>query len=245
MKVVITTIGLGGWYPRGIARMISRFHQTSPGFEITAWVNTLPFGAPADVIEDGYDYTAYCAKPFALLSALVAGADIAILLDAAFYPIRPIHPLIEHIAQQGYYFCRNGNQVGEWASDRCLERMNVTGEDSMQMEEISSYCVGLNFSNGRAHELLHRWCGFAADRLTIPGRHTNSHAFPPGQIAHAGRNAGFVSSDPRVKGHRHDQTVLSILAHQLFMENLVNRPKFTAYLGSETDETVLVNHGGL
>lgn len=239
MKVSLVTIGIGGWYPRGIARMIQAFHQKSPGFEVAAWVNCIPFGAPGTVIEDGYDYTAYCAKPFALLSALMAGFDIAILLDAAFYPIRPIHPLVEHICQTGYYLCKNGNLVGEWSSDRCLERMGVTRETAMQMEEVSSYCVGLNFSDGRCHELLHRWCGFAADRLTIPGPHTN------GFDSLRERNPGHCSYDPRVKGHRHDQTVLSILAHKMGMNILTERPKFTAYLGSETAETVLVNHGGL
>ncbi len=242
MKVSIVTLGLGGWYPRGIARMIDRFHACSPGYEVAAFVNCLPFGAPQGVIEDGYDYTAYCGKPFALLAAMVAGADIAILLDAAFYPIRSIHPLVEHIAQSGYFLCKNGNLVGEWSSDRCLERMGVTREDALLMEEASSYCVGLNFSDGRCHELLHRWCGFAADRLTVPGPHTN--------VCHSGsvrlgRNPGFVSHDTRVKGHRHDQTVLSILAHKMGMNILVERPRFTAYLGSETDETVVINHGGL
>jgi hypothetical protein len=103
------------------------------------------------------------------------------------------------------------------------------------MEETSSYCVGLNFADGRCTELLYRWCGLASDRLTFPGAHTAS--------GYPGRNHGFVSADPTVRGHRHDQTVLSILAHRLGMTELVNRPRFTAYKGSETAETVLVNQG--
>lgn len=249
MNVIICTIGIGGWYPRGVSRMIERFHQTDPARKIMAWVNTLPLGAPAGVVENGYDYSAYCAKPFAMMAAHLAGADIAILLDAAFYPIRSIQPLIAHIAQNGYFFCRNGNNVGEWSSDRCLERMGMSREDAFTVEEISSYCVGLNFADGRCVELLQRWCGFAGDRLTVPGPHTNNwrqnppssgHATP----SHAGRNQGYVSMDHRVKGHRHDQTALSILAHRMGMRELTNRPRFTAYLGSETDETVLINNGG-
>ncbi len=234
MKVSIVTLGLGGWYPRGIARMIERFHQCSPGFTVSAWVNSYPFGAPGSVIEDGYEYGPYCAKPFALLEALTSHADIAILLDAAFYPIRSIHPLVDYIAQTGYFFCKNGNLVGEWSS---LDRMGVTRESALLMEEISSYCVGLNFGDGRAVELLQRWIGFGGDRLTFPGHHTSPHC--------DGRNKGFVSTDSRVKGHRHDQTCLSILAHKMGMNILVGRPRLTAYLGSETEETVLINHGGL
>lgn len=235
MRVLLCNVSLGGWYPRGAARLINSMHEHSFGYEIQAHVNTLPFGAPADVIEDGYNYTGYCAKPFALLAARNSGADIAILLDSAFYCIRSIGPLVEHIAQHGYYLCKNGNKVGEWTSDRCLERMAIRRADAWQMDEASSYCVGLNFADGRCTTLLHQWCGYAADRLTFPGPHTGT--------IHEGRNRGFVSVDREVKGHRHDQSCISILAHRLGMNRLVERPRFTSYAGSETEETVLVNQG--
>jgi hypothetical protein len=241
LNVALCSIGLGGWYPRGVARLVESVAIHSPSVSLMAWINTLPFGAPAGVLEvdnDFYcDYTAYCAKPFTLAAARAAGADIAILCDAAFFAIRDIQPLVDHIAQTGYYFCRNGMKLGEWSSDRCLERMGMTREEAWNSEEISSYCVGVNFSDGRMIRLLERWIGFAADRLTIPGPHSNEHSV-------TGRNHGFVSFDPRVRGHRHDQTVLSILAHQMGLHELVNRPRFTAYSGSETSETVLVNQGG-
>lgn len=236
MKAVVCAVAIGGWYHRGIARMITSFHEVSPGYEMQAWVNVLPPGAPRDVVEDGYDYTGYCAKPFALMNALVNSADIAILCDAAFYPIRHIHPLVEHIAQHGYYFCNNGNRVGAWSSDRALYRLGCSREAAWTTNEISSYCVGLNFSDGRCVELVQRWCGFAADRLTFPGPHT-----APGQD---GRNKGFVSTAGGVRGHRHDQTALSVIAHRMGMKDMIERPRFTAYLGSETEQTVLVNHGG-
>ncbi len=241
MKVTICAIGLSGWYPLGISRMIQKFYENSPGYAIKAWINALPFGAPAAVIEDGWDYTAYCAKPYALLDAVADSADIAILVDAAFYPIRDIGPLVEHVAQKGYYLCKNGNNVGEWSSDRCLDRMGMTREEAFTVEEASSYCVGLNFNHGRCVELLQRWRGYAGDRVTFPGPHTNDAYCGYGGY---GRNTGLASTDARVKGHRHDQTVLSILAHRMGMVELVERPKFTAYLGSETEETVLVNQGG-
>lgn len=233
MKVSICSVAIGGWYPRGVARMIQEFERVSPGFEIRAWVNAVPPCAQRSVVENGYDYTAYCAKPFALMDALQAGADIAILLDAAFYPIRRIHPLVEWIAQTGYYFCRNGGNVGEWSSDRALNSMGMTREEAFTVEEITSYCVGLNFHYGQSIELLQRWCGYAADRITIPGPHGGN------------RNPGFVSNDSRVKGHRHDQTALSVIAHRMGMRNLVDRPIFTSYRGHESEKTVLVNWGGL
>jgi hypothetical protein len=116
----------------------------------------------------------------------------------------------------------------------------MTREKLMDMEEASSYCVGLNFADGRCIELLNRWVGFASDRLTVPGPHTNDYPSP-----RDGRNAGLVSYDHRVRGHRHDQTALSVIANLMGMTNFVERPRFTEYLGHETDQTVLVNNGGL
>lgn len=237
-KVVICTVAVnGGWYPDAAARLIHRFQQHSPGYEIQAHVNVLPFGAPRDVIEDDANYTGYCAKPFALMQARMSGADIAILLDAAYYPIRHIYPLVEHVTQHGYYFGRTGNKVGNWVSDRCLDRMWVKRDESLfKQEEIASGCVGLNFSKGFCVDLLYQWVGYAADRLTFAGPR-EAKTQTPGE-------SGFVSTDPRVLGHRNDQACLSILAKRLNMNKYCESPLFTAYYGRESDKTVLVNHGG-
>lgn len=244
MNVTVCCVALGGWYPRGAARLIQEFASVSNGYRIEAHVNTLPAGAPAGAVENLWSYTGYTAKPFAMMEARLNGADICLLMDCAFYPIRHIGPLVDHIARNGYYFCRNGYQAGEWMSDRALERMGMSRDEAMTVEEISSYCVGLNFTDGRCIELLQRWCGFAADKVAFMGPHTNvprwtSHSSEP----ISGRNPGWCSDDPRCKGHRHDQSVLSILAHRIGMRELTNRPRFTAYAGSETAETVLVNQG--
>jgi len=192
---MITVVALGGWYPRGAARLIEKFYEVSHGYMIVPWINALPPEAPANVVRNGRDYTGYCAKPFALRALRDYGADIGILLDAAFYPIRSINPLVDHITQYGYYLCENGYNVGEWCQDSSLEPLGITREEAFRIPEVSSYCVGLNF----------HW----------------------------------------VKGHRHDQTALSVIAYRLGFDKRIARPKFTAYCGTETKETVLVNRGGL
>ncbi len=236
-RVIVCTVATGQRYPVLAARLINEMHRRADAIEVQAWVNALPFGAPARVIENGYDYTGYCAKPFALASAMRDGADIAILIDAAFYPVRSLRAMIDHIAQNGYYLCDNGYRVGEWCSDRAMERLGQTRDKVMEMRECSSYCVGLNFTDGRCVELLHRWCGFAGDRLTFPGPHTAPHC--------EGRNQGFVSTDPRVRGHRHDQTALAVLANMMGMTNFVARPLYTSYKGHSTEDTVFENWGGV
>lgn len=243
MKIGICTIAIGGIYPLLASRMIERFAQCSPGYDVTAWVNCTPPGTP-QMIVDGYDYTPYCAKPFAMHELRQQGFDIAILLDAAFFPVKDIRPLVEHIGQVGYYFCDNEFKVGEWCSDACAEEFGVTREALWKMNEISTYCVGMNFNIGASLQLLAQWKSAAYNPRMFPGPHT---------AGNSGRNHGFVSSDSSVRGHRHDQSCLSIIAHQFGMQELVKRPKLTGYAAREwnehhlppTEETVLVNWGKL
>lgn len=234
--VAITTIAFGGWYPAGAARMINAFRDVDPGRTVKAWVNILPPGAPESVVINGYDYTGYTAKPFALREARDCGADIGILLDAAFWPVKRIDSLVEHIESVGYYLCENGNWMGEWCSDAALATLGLSRDESLLIPEVSSYAVGLNFHHDVCNRALDEWCRLAADGVTFPGHHTQM-----GRID--GRNAGHVSHDPRVLGHRHDQTALSAIAWKLGMHERTCRPQFTAYDGSQDETTVLVNRG--
>ena len=241
-KVFICTVAWGGAYPRALARMIQQFAEHSPGYQVRGWCNVLPPGTP-HIEENGYDYTGYAAKPFALRECMEDDATIAILLDASFYPVRDIGPLVDHIAQTGYYLCDNGFHVGEWTSDRALEWIGFhTREDLMQMKECSSYCVGLNFKNKSVDckGLLNSWCRLASSKSILAGPHENTAHQPKRRSM---RNPGWCSADPRVKGHRHDQSILSILAHQYGMTNFIPRPKYTCYKAGATAETVLVNDG--
>jgi hypothetical protein len=239
-RVVVCTLALGGWYPRGVSRLLQSFEEHCHGIEVKAWVNSLPPGAPENVVEDGHDYTAYSAKPFAIEHARVRGADIVIWLDASFKAIGHIQPLIDHIGDKGYYLCKNGWFVGNWSSDRCLAQMGHSRREAMGIEEVASGCVGLDLRRIRELQMLRLWMRFAHERLCIPGHHTNSCAnrFPAGR-----HNVGFVSNDPNVWGHRHDQTVLSLIAHDLEMTELVARPKFWSYSGETTEESVLLCKG--
>ncbi len=242
MTVLVTTVAipnpiLGEWYGKGAKRLYESLNSQPIAKEgrLSVVIHLdAPVGTP-DLKEDRM-YSAYIAKPFALRQALHQ-ADIAILCDASFYAIRDIQPLIEHIHERGYYLCRNGSTVGEWTSDSCLRYFDLERDEVMGMADVSSYCVGINKHDLRALTMVDMWCRHS-NRQTIPGFHTNQ----PHKNRRS-RNPGWVSQERRVKGHRHDQSVLSIVAHQLGMLDWCNRPQFTTYKGSETEETVLVCEG--
>lgn len=242
MRVAICAVALGHWYPRGIARMIDRFHAVMPemldhGYSIHAYVNALPNGVKPMVVE-GWDYTAYSAKAAAMLHSWSGAHDIVILMDAAFYPTRDILPLVDHIEETGYYLCDNGATVGRWASDDCLKEMRLSRDEAMTITEASSYCVGLNLKHRTSRTFLNEWVNACLNPRIIAGAHNNCNPNTPGV-----RNPGWISQDPRCLGHRHDQTALSVIAHRLRMDKLTARPLFTAYEADADETTVLANRG--
>lgn len=224
---------MGSWYPVGAARLAREFARLKMPYQVI-----IEKPQPDQAFHEmGYDYTAYISKPRLLAQMMGLKADVKLLLDASFWPIRDIAPLVEHIIDAGYYLCRNGNTVGEWSSQRCLNALNFTRAQAWEIEEVSSYAVGILAASPWGRMLADTWLRWSRPD-TICGAHTNALHPVPGQ-----RNPGVVAHDERVKGHRHDQTVLSLAASFLGCHQLVNRPKFTAYKGTETEETVLVCEG--
>lgn len=241
MKVVICTVAYLGWYRRGVARMIQAFETVSPGYEIQAWVNTLPPGTP-EIVHDNVTYTGYAAKPFALKHAL-ENADVALLLDASVYPIRHVEPLLDFIKGHGYYLAPAGFSIGEWTNDEMLKRAGLTRAEALLIPDVASGIVGLaNTDTNR--EVVKRWCGMT-NWPSFGAPHSNSLA---ADKKHHYRNVGWVSDDPRCSGHRQDQSALSIIAHQMGLTDLTPWPRFVAYQaghGGKADETTLLQIAGM
>ena len=117
----------------------------------------------------------------------------------------------------------------------------------MAMPDVASGCVGVDFRHDIGYALAKLWA-YQSKPDMICGPHSNSAAgFEARRLAESGgyRNVGFCSADPRVAGHRHDQTVLSIVAHQLGANVRVERPRFCSYADNVISETIFVCKGGL
>lgn len=234
MKVVICTVAYLGWYRRGVARMIQEFERVSPGYEIQAWVNTLPPGTP-EIVHGKVTYTGYAAKPWALKHAMES-ADVALLIDASVYPIRHIEPLLDFIYGHGYYLAPAGFTIGEWTNDEMLEQAGLTRDEALKIPDVASGIVGLKNSL-QTQFLVDRWCEMTR-WPSFGAPHSNSEA---ADTRHHYRNVGFVSNDPRCSGHRQDQSALSIIAHQMGLKDLTPWPRFVAYqaAGNADESTVL------
>ena len=195
------------------------------GEKVLMWRDQFPEGSPPQ------DETPYAFKPFALAEASI-GFSALLWCDASVVPLRSLVPLWELIETQGYWFSANipygetgrAWTCGEWTCDSALEPLSITREQAFQIPHIIGTAFGLDLRHAIAREFLAEYLRLARDGTAFRG---------------PWNNAGFrASQDPRVLGHRHDQTAASVIAWRLGMK-LTTPPVWIVDGIPPTDETVL------
>jgi hypothetical protein len=112
--------------------------------------------------------------------------------------------MFDYIEEHGHYFQHGGWNTGQWCKDEALAPLGLTRENSFDVPHMMACIMGLDFENKRSVEFFEQWMMHAQDGVTFPGPWTNENK--------------QASQDERVLGHRHDQTVASVLSHRLGME---------------------------
>lgn len=217
MKRAIVNVATDRYVPgqRRLASMVT-------DADLLIWTDAMPPNCPPHKV------TPYAFKPFAMAEALGRKYDAAIWVDACVVPVAPLADLWTHIEREGYWFPNNGWNTGQWCADSALEPLGITRAESFGIPHMVATAMGLDLRNARTLEFLHLWLEQARDGRAFRGPWRN--------------DVGEASGDSRVLGHRHDQTVASVIAWRLGMR-FINPPKFFAYKGGETAETVLMANG--
>lgn len=147
----------------------------------------------------------YAFKPYAMKEAQARGYTKLLWCDASVYPEKPLTPVWELLDEQGYMFLPGGWNTGQWCSDAALATLGITREEAFEIPHMVAGCQALDLENPKAKAYLDRYYELANDGVTFHGAWTNERQ--------------QVSKDPRVKGHRHDQTAASVIAWKLGMMN--------------------------
>jgi hypothetical protein len=159
----------------------------------------------------------FAFKPYCLAEAREHGGKLLLWLDSSCVAVRSLEPIFEQIERDGYILFRNGShRVGEWASDEALGALGLSRDQAMEMPEVNAAVIGLNTSSPVSNSFLERWHRAAREGLAFRGVSDQLHDRKDYQNVKWNRGAR-VSPDPRVRGHRHDQTVAGVLATQLGM----------------------------
>lgn len=122
--------------------------------------------------------------------------------DSVVYATKDIQPIFDHIKEYGYLFFDNlGFSIGDYTSDACLNQFGMSREEAFNSKMIMACVMGFDLENPKSKEFLDKYIVAASDGISYPGDWHNDKL--------------QVSNDMRCKGHRHDQSVASILIKQM------------------------------
>jgi hypothetical protein len=186
------------------------------------WRGELPAGCPTNI--------PYAFKVYALLMTAAEHPDCTLLwADSSVYPLQNLEPLWNLIEEQGYWFSNAPPwhsppwNCGQWTCDSALPILGITREEAFGITQLHGACFGLDLRHPIANRFLLQW-NLMAGRGAFNGPWSNEN--------------GEASADPRVMGHRHDQTAASVIAHKLGMA-LTEQPKWLTDQIPPTEETFI------
>ncbi len=150
-------------------------------------------------------------KVYAFEQARKQGYDVVLWIDSSGMAVKSPEKLFALAEKNGVAaFSRFSASVGEWSSDLALERLGVTREEAFHIPEISAYCIAIDFRHKTGQAFFEAWKKYCLDGETFLG------VRPPLTLKDAMTNEnGKLSAHPRVRGHRGDQTVASVIVHTL------------------------------
>lgn len=190
MKFCIVNAAWGDGYVNIQNRLVQSLRFYGYDGEILTWQNCFPNDNYAKE-GDGYIYN---LKAAAIEEAINKGFDSILWLDASFFAVHNIQPIIDHIEKYGYYFINNGYRASEECSDKCLEYFRLTRDEAEKIPMISSGIMGLNLKNYIGHNLATQFIKSAKDGVFLGSRRHNNQ-----------------SADPRFLHHRQDQSAMSCI----------------------------------
>ena len=238
-----------GRYVKGQERLTEELTRLKE--EYFVWRDKVPPSCPS------HAEVPYAFKAYAMRAAQVAGAKTLLWADACILPIQPLGPLWERIERDGYVI---SNQAGpghkmawsnyEWTADAAYpDLFRMLDMEAFRMDDVETMLgtpleafrkinrtiphvvattcgVSLEHPTGRA--ILDEYFRLASETKAFCGPWKNEEMKPCGP--------------PDVRGHRHDQTALSVIAWRLGCKLTPMREVF-AYRGQETESTILVADG--
>lgn len=230
MRRAVVNVAVGGYqgtkgdyYPAHQALLHASLRKAGNYHgDILFWTNAYPPGS-ASVAELPYHF-----KPMAMVEAVAQGHHVLLWLDAVMLAVKPIERIFRQIEDDGYFLWSNPVakwSVGAWTSDECLRHYKIDRASAFDMEMICSGVFGWSLDHPVGKKLHDAFAETPAVALR-GSKHNRNH---------------IVAADPRVEGHRHDQSVLSILMHQ---QGLHGTPGLVSGLSRVDGQTIIAHDPG-
>lgn len=205
--VVSFSDGVGN-YIKAMTRLQHSLKQT--GFKGTFY----GFNDYGHICSPKHTELPYAFKPYSIVKAIENKGELILWCDSPVYAIKNIQPVFDHIKKHGYLFFNNiGYSVGDYTSDQCLEFFGITRDESFKIPMIMACVMGFNVKNEQAATFLREYTGALE---VYPGAWTNTNQ--------------EVSTDLRCHGHRHDQSVASIIIHKMGLDIMKGNETYFMYM---------------
>lgn len=198
-KCIINFVTNWSWYPKGQQRLKKSFLDRGYDGDFLLFIGEKSLGCPL------HKKIPYAFKAHAFRKAQEKGYDVILWADASIYLQLDSSKVFDTIENVGYWLMRNGWSSGEWCADTALAPLGITREESFIYPHIMASVMGFDLRHPECVKFLDEYYERANDGITFVGAWGNKNK--------------EVSNDPRVLGHRHDQTAASIIAWRLGMRD--------------------------
>ena len=199
-------------YRQGQLRLLESAEKHHWPGGILLWRGEYPPASPT------HDRQPYAFKVHACLEAVRMGYTRLLWVDSVCWFTRGPGDLLRHVLDKGHLLLHGGDTAGQWCSDRVAGEAGLDREELMGIPLVGGSVYGLDLTCVKTQAFFETWCEWCR-KGRFAGFAINDQADTAMVRQGLGaRPTGFVSTDPRVHGHKHDETAASILAHQLGME---------------------------
>jgi len=249
MKRAVVCVATTERYQRGMARLF----RTLPRFMNPHYS---PYAFDHILVDwPSHEAKPYAFKAYALKQAADEGADLVLWCDACILPIRSMEPLWEKIEREGYWICNNGYTNYEWTADSAYpdlfptssyygtsgNYMDIVRHMNKRIPHVVATSFGLNLRSDIGKAFLEEYYRLASETRAFCGPWANSNYLGDGW-PYAENPPRLMPCGPKdVRGHRHDQTVASVIAWRFGMK-LTDPPEIFAYPPGD-DRTILLADG--
>jgi hypothetical protein len=217
IKMVVSFADGVGTYAKAMMRLEQSLRQVGFGgqYERPKMINDYAhIGSPFH--KGSPDAVPYAFKAYSIKKAIEEDARMILWCDSPVYATKSITPIFDHIQEHGYLLLDNtGYSIGDYTSDACLVKWGMSRQEAFESKMIMACVMGFDIDHPISKEFLTKYINAASDGVSYMGDWYNNNL--------------QVSNDLRVKGHRHDQSVASIVAKQMGLTITNAQSTFFAY----------------
>lgn len=210
MKKALVSFAVGSHYVDKMKRLEQSLKGNFDG-DFLGFTSFEEIGSPIH----GYSGEAipFAFKPYAVQRAVDMGYDLILWCDSQVYAKSNIQNVFDYIHNHFYLIFDNiGYSIGDFTNDRTIEHFGITRDESWKLKMVNAKVFGYNATSPEAMNL---WFSEYYNLIDLyKGELTN--------------RLKTESQDLRVQGHRHDQSVLSCLAHKYQLRILKSQDTFFA-----------------